>query len=133
VHRAAAVVVESGLTEDGWIPVNPATLETRFPGVFAVGDVTGAPVPRAGVVAEGEASTVADVLTARIAGGPPPAPYAGEVACYIEMGDDTIGKVDVNFLSGAAPVAAFTPPSLATAGDKREFAATRRARWFGLA
>lgn len=131
VHRAPSVVVESGLTEDGWIPVDPATFETRFPDVFAVGDVTSAPVPRAGVVAEGEASTVADVLTARIAGGPPPAPYAGEVICYIEMGDDTIGKVDVNFLSGPAPAAVFTPPSLATADDKREFAATRRARWFG--
>ncbi|MGB6457739.1 MAG: FAD-dependent oxidoreductase [Streptosporangiaceae bacterium] len=132
VHRAPAVVVESGLAEEGWIPVNPATFETRFPGVFAVGDVTSAPVPRAGVVAEGEASTVADVLTARLKGGPPPAPYAGEVICYIEMGDSTIGKVDVNFLSGPAPVAVYTPPSLATADDKRNFAAARRARWFGL-
>jgi sulfide:quinone oxidoreductase len=132
VHRAPSVVVESGLTEDGWIPVDPTTFETRFPDVFAVGDVTSAPVPRAGVVAEGEASTVADVLAARIAGGPPPARYAGEVICYIEMGDDTIGKVDVNFLSGPAPVAVFTPPSLATAADKRAFAAARRARWFGL-
>ncbi len=132
VHRAPAVVVESGLTEDGWVPVDPATFETRFPGVFAVGDVTSAPVPRAGVVAEGEAATVADVLTARLAGGPSPAPYAGEVICYVEMGDDTIGKVDVNFLSGPAPVAAFTPPSLALADDKRGFAATRRARWFGV-
>jgi sulfide:quinone oxidoreductase len=132
VHRAPSVVAESGLTEDGWIPVDPATFETRFPGVFAVGDVTSAPVPRAGVVAEGEAAIVAGVLTARILSGPPPPPYAGEVICYMEMGDDTIGKVDVNFLSGPAPVAVFTPPSLATAEDKRRFAATRRARWFGL-
>jgi sulfide:quinone oxidoreductase len=132
VHRAPSVVAESGLTEDGWIPVDPATFETRFPGVFAVGDVTSAPVPRAGVVAEGEAAIVAGVLTARILSGPPPPPYAGEVICYMEMGDDTIGKVDVNFLSGAAPVAVFTPPSLATADDKRRFAATRRTRWFGL-
>ena len=45
------------------------------------------PVPRAGVIAEGEASTVADVLVAQIKGGPTPAPFAGEVICYIEMGD----------------------------------------------
>ena len=69
---------DSGLTEDGWIPVDPATLATRFPGVYAVGDVTSAPVPRAGVIAEGEASTVADVLIAQINGGPPPAPFAGK-------------------------------------------------------
>ena len=68
VHRAPPVVVESGLTEDGWIPVDPATFATRFPDVYAVGDVTSAPVPRAGVIAEGEAATVADVLIARITG-----------------------------------------------------------------
>ena len=131
VHRAPPVVVQSGLTEDGWIPVDPATFATRFPDVYAVGDVTSAPVPRAGVIAEGEAATVADVLIARIAGGPPPAPYPGEGICYIEMGDDTIGTVDVNFLSGPAPTALFTPPSAEAADDKRRFAAVRRDRWFG--
>jgi sulfide:quinone oxidoreductase len=131
VHKAPPVVVESGLTEDGWIPVDPATLATKFADVYAVGDVTSAPVPRAGVIAEGEASTVADVLVARIKGGPPPAPFAGAVICYIEMGDDTIGKVNVNFLSGPAPTAVFTPPSLEAADDKRQFAASRRERWFG--
>ena len=131
VHRAPPVVVESGLTEDGWIPVDPATLATRFPDVYAVGDVTSAPVPRAGVIAEGEASTVAHVLIARLTGGPPPAPYPGEMTCYIEMGDDTVGTVDANFLSGPAPTAVFTPPSVEVADDKRRFAASRHDRWFG--
>ena len=132
VHRAPQVVVESGLTDDGWIAVNPATLATKFPDVYAVGDITNAPVPRAGVIAEGEASTVADVLVANIKGGPAPAPFAGEIVCYVEMGDQTIGKVNVNFLSGPAPVALFTPPSVEGADEKRQFAATRRQRWFGL-
>ena len=70
-------------------------------------------------------------LVARIAGGPPPAPYPGEGICYIEMGDDTIGTVNVNFLSGPAPTALFTPPSAEAADDKRRFAAVRRDRWFG--
>jgi sulfide:quinone oxidoreductase len=131
VHRAPQVVVDSGLTDDGWIPVDPKTFATKYPGVYAVGDVTSAPVPRAGVVAEGEASTVADVLINQIKGGPAPAPFAGEFLCYIEMGDDTIGKVNVNFLSGPAPTAFFTPPSLEAAGEKAQFAATRRQRWFG--
>jgi sulfide:quinone oxidoreductase len=131
VHCAPQVVVDSGLTEDGWIPVDVKTFATRFPGVYAVGDVTNAPVPRAGVIAEGEASTVADVLIHQLNGGPAPAPFAGEITCYIEMGDDTIGKVNVNFLSGPAPTAVFTPPSLGAAADKAEFAETRRRRWFG--
>jgi sulfide:quinone oxidoreductase len=133
VHVAPAVVVESGLTEDdGWIAVDRATLATKWPDVYAVGDVASAPVPRAGVVAEGEASTVADVLIHRLGGGPAPAPFAGEIMCYVEMGDQTIGRVNVNFLSGPAPVAAYSPPSPAGAEAKRQFAATRRARWFGI-
>jgi sulfide:quinone oxidoreductase len=53
------------------------------------------------------------------------------MTCYIEMGDDTVGTVDANFLSGPAPTAVFTPPSLETADDKRRFAASRHDRWFG--
>jgi sulfide:quinone oxidoreductase len=132
VHRAPQVVVDSGLTDDGWIAVDPATLATKFPGVYAVGDVTSAPVPRAGVIAEGEASTVADVLVAEVRGDPAPPPYPGAITCYVEMGDGTIGKVDVNFLSGPAPTAAFTGPSLKGAAEKQEFGAVRRRRWFGL-
>ena len=132
VHRAPAVVVESGLTEDdGWIAVDAATLATKFPDVYAVGDVASAPVPRAGVIAEGEASTVADVLVHRIKGGPEPAPFAGEIMCYVEMGGGAVGRASVNFLSGPAPVARFIPPSLDGAEAKRVFGATRRRRWFG--
>ena len=131
VHVAPPVVVESGLTEDGWIPVDKATLVTKYPDVYAVGDITSAPVPRAGVIAEGEASTVADVLMHRLGGGSAAAPFTGEIKCYIEMGDETIGRVNVDFLSGPAPTAQYMPPSLEGAEEKRSFAALRRHRWFG--
>lgn len=132
VHCAPPVVVESGLTDDGWIAVDQGTLATKFPDVYAVGDVTSAPVPRAGVVAEGEATTVADVLLARLGGGPAPAPFAGELVCLAEVGDGLVFKVNANFLSGPAPVARLTPPSAAVAEEKRQFGAARRRRWFGL-
>src|SRR5205085_4421427 len=45
VHRAPAVVVESGMTVDGGSPVDPLTLETSFPGVDAVGDVAAVGTP----------------------------------------------------------------------------------------
>lgn len=131
VHRAPAVVVDSGLTEDGWIPVDPATFATRFPGVYAVGDVTSAPVPRAGTIAEGEAATLADVLLAGLKGGSPPPPYSGTAICYIESGGGTVAKVDVDFLSGAHPTALFTAPSAEVAEEKRRFGAVREQRWFG--
>jgi sulfide:quinone oxidoreductase len=131
VHRAPAVVLESGLAEDGWIPVDPATFATRFPDVYAVGDVTSAPVPRAGVIAEGEAVTVADVLIAKLGGGAAPGPYHGTATCYLELGDDLVGRVDVDFFSGPRPSAAFRPPSSELADEKRQFGASRRRRWFG--
>ena len=130
-HVAPPVVVESGLAVDGWIPVDPATFATSFPDVYAVGDVTSAPVPRAGVFAEGEARTVGDVLLERLGNGPVAPPYQGVASCYLEMGDGTVAKVDVNFLGGPAPTGTFNPPSVETAREKAEFGASRIRRWFG--
>ncbi len=131
VHRAPEVVLTSDLAEDGWIPVDPATFATRHPHVFAVGDVTSAPVPRAGGIAEGEAATVADVLVAELTGGPSPVPYDGAGACYVELGDELVGRIDVNFLSYDVPVARFTAPSARLFTEKQEWGAARAARWFG--
>ena len=72
VHRVPQVVVESGLAADayGWVPVNKKTLETNFPGVYAVGDVNGVGTAKAGVFAEGAARVVAAGIIAQLRGGP---------------------------------------------------------------
>jgi sulfide:quinone oxidoreductase len=131
VHCAPQVVLTSDLAEDGWIPVDPATFATRYPNVFAVGDITSAPVPRAGGIAEGEAATVADVLTAELTGGTFAVPYDGASACYVELGDELVGRIDVNFLSYDMPVAKFTAPTAQLFEEKHDWGATRAARWFG--
>jgi sulfide:quinone oxidoreductase len=131
VHAAPPVVEESALAVDGWIPVDPTTFATRFDNVYAVGDITSAPVPRVGVIAEGEAGTVADVIVHRLKGGAEPAPYPGIATCYIEFGGAEVAKFDVNFLGGPTPVGVFFEPSLELAASKQEFGATRRRRWFG--
>jgi len=131
VHCAPDVVLASDLAEEGWIPVDPTTFATRHPGVFAVGDVTSAPVPRAGGIAEGEAATVAEVLISQLTGGSSALPYDGAGACYIELGDDLVGRIDVNFLSYDTPVAKFTAPTPQLFEEKREWGATRASRWFG--
>ncbi|HEX2706413.1 MAG TPA: FAD-dependent oxidoreductase, partial [Solirubrobacterales bacterium] len=74
-HRAPDVVLASGMTTDGYVPVDSETLETRFPGVYAVGDVTTVGVPKAGVFAEGAARVVAAALIARVRGGEGPGAY----------------------------------------------------------
>ncbi len=130
-HRAPQVVVDSGLTKNGWIPVDPATLQTRFPGVYAVGDVTSVGTPKAGVFAEGSAKVVAQVLLAQLQGQPMPPAYDGIGACYIEFGAKRVGRVEVNFLSAPKPTGNFAAPSVSLARDKDEFATSRYARWFG--
>jgi sulfide:quinone oxidoreductase len=130
VHRAPEVVEGSGLTENGWIPVDRGTLATRFPGVYAVGDVTSVGTAKAGVFAEGAARVVAEQLIAQIRGGDAPAPYDGKATCYVEWGDDLVGRVQVDFFSGPSPTGVFSQPSTAITEEKAQFGASRRARWF---
>ncbi|MCY7418422.1 MAG: FAD-dependent oxidoreductase [Chloroflexi bacterium] len=133
VHRVPAVVEASGLAQDGWIPVDRGTLATRFPGVYAVGDVTSVGTPKAGVFAERAARVVADQLIARIRTEQTPPGYDGTGACWIELGAHEVGRVDVDFFSTPGhPTGVFTPPSAITAGEKAAFATSRRSRWFGL-
>jgi sulfide:quinone oxidoreductase len=130
-HRAPDVVLASGMTEDGYIPVESATLATRFPGVYAVGDVATAGVPKAGVFAEGAARIVAETLIAERRGGEGPGPHLGRGTCYIEFGGGRIGSVDIDFLSGPSRTGSFNAPSAAKVAEKERFGASRRARWFG--
>jgi sulfide:quinone oxidoreductase len=130
-HRAPDVVIASGMTEDGYVPVDSATLETRFPGVYAVGDVATAGVPKAGVFAEGAARIVAQAVIARLRGGERPGPHRGRGTCYIEFGRGRVGSVDIDFLSGPSRTGSFNPPSAAKVAEKEHFGSSRRARWFG--
>jgi len=110
--------------------VGPATLATKVPGVYAVGDVCTAGVPKAGVFAEGAAKVVAQHLVAAIQGGVEPEHHLGQGTCYIEFGEGRIGSVDIDFLSGPEKTGNFNPPSAEQMALKEAFGATRRARWF---
>lgn len=130
VHRAPAVVVEAGLTVDGWIPVNPLTLQTSFPGVFAVGDVAAVGTPRAGVFAEGHAAIAAEHISALLRGTTSEAAYGGRGVCYIEFGDEQVAKVDVTFF-GDKKSGELMGPAEDLLAEKAEFGASRIKRWFG--
>ncbi|HJW74708.1 MAG TPA: FAD-dependent oxidoreductase [Thermoleophilia bacterium] len=129
-HRAPDVVLASGMAEDGYVPVKSATLETRFPGVYALGDVATVGVPKAGVFAEGAARVVAASLIASLGRGEPPGAYDGLGSCYVEFGAGRVGRVDVDFLSGPKPTGTFQGPSVALVAEKEHFGSSRRARWF---
>jgi sulfide:quinone oxidoreductase len=131
VHRVPEVISRSGLAVDGWVPVDRANLVTRFPSVYALGDVAGLPMAKAGVFAEAAARVVAADITSRLTGGGPPPPYEGAGDCYVEFGGGRVGKVEANFLGGAAPTARLLEPSAEIAAEKAAFGPARRERWFG--
>jgi len=125
VHRAPAVAVESGLTVDCWIPVDPMTLETSPPGVYAEGDETSVGTPKAGVFAEGQAAVVADAIIGRMRGTSVLAPYDGHVKCCLEFGHDQVARVDVTFRTGDHPTGFMDGPSQELVADKKEFGSSR--------
>jgi sulfide:quinone oxidoreductase len=133
IHRVPQVVRDSGMCRDGWIPVDPVTLETAFPDVYAVGDVTSVGTPKAGVFSERQAGVVADAVISRRRGAEMTSAYDGRGICYLEFGDDQVAKVDVTFHSGEAPSGQFEDPSELLAAEKAQFGTSRIRRWFDRA
>jgi len=116
-HRAPQVVKDAGLTgSSGWVNVDRATLATNFPGVYAVGDITGIPLaigkplPKAGVLAHGQAEVVARNIAAEIRSERADALFTGDGACFVEIGDGRAGYGSGNFYTEPAPQIRLRPP-----------------------
>lgn len=117
-HRAPRVIQSAGLISDsGWISVDRTTLETAFPGVYALGDVVsiplkmGKPLPKAGVFAHGEASVVVRNISREIRGKGKPAQFGGEGECFIETGNGKAGFGRGNFYAEPVPQVKIHPPA----------------------
>lgn len=130
--RAPKTLETSGLLENGFVTVNPKTLETRFPDVYAIGDCAKQGTPKAGVFAEGAARAVAASIIARLNHREAPLTHRGTGSCYIEYGAGRIGRVDIDFSDPDNPTGVYYEPSVALRADKDNFGTSRRARWFGL-
>ena len=116
-HRAPKVVRGSGLVgENGWVSVDRHTLETKYSGVYALGDVVaiplklGKPLPKAGVFAHAEAEVVARNIVRGITGKGEPASFDGEGACFIETGGGKAGMGKGNFYAEPVPQMKLHPP-----------------------
>jgi sulfide:quinone oxidoreductase len=136
-HRPPAVVRESGLVADsGWVSANAQTLETQFPGVYAIGDVVqipmanGKPLPKAGVFAEAMGETVADRIVSAFLGKESDATFKGEGGCYLEVGAGQAMMVQGKFLAAPEPEVMLTDASPEYLVEKRNFEAERLQKWF---
>jgi sulfide:quinone oxidoreductase len=117
-HRAPAVLQRAGLLgASGWIPVDAHTLQTDAPGIFAIGDVTGIPIPsgkalpKAGVFAHREAEVVAENLASEWSGRAPERAFDGVGACFIEAGSGQAGYGSGNFYAAPTPVMRLQAPT----------------------
>lgn len=116
-HRAPAVIRESGLAgESGWMAVDRHTLHTRWPNVYAIGDVVsiplalGKPLPKAGVFAHKEAAVVAENIAHAIADRVQSARFDGHGDCFIETGGGKAGFGGGDFYAEPRPAVRLRPP-----------------------
>lgn len=136
-HRAPWVVREAGLCGDsGWVPVDRHTLETKFPGVYAIGDVTGIPLkmgkplPKAGVFAHGQAEVVAHNIGCAVTGKGKPARFEGHGQCFVETGDGKAGVGKGNFYAEPTPDVKMYNPGRHWHAGKVLFEKDWLRRWF---
>jgi sulfide:quinone oxidoreductase len=119
-HRAPQVVREAGMCdESGWVPVDRGTMETKFPGVYAIGDVTvimltsiGKPLPKAGVFAHKQAEVVAYSIVRAITGKGEESRFTGDGECFIEIGGGRAAFGSGNFYAEPAPRIRLKEPSM---------------------
>ena len=137
-HRAPPVVSDAGLcNESGWVPVDRGTMGTRFPNVFALGDVTGImltsigkPLPKAGVFAHNQAEVVAHNIALAISGKAAERRFTGDGECFIETGDGRAAFGSGNFYADAAPQIQLKPPSVMLHLGKVAYEKYWLFRWF---
>ncbi len=115
-HRSPTAVRQSGLVnEAGWVPVDRATLETKQPEVYAIGDITAIPLPgrwkpdvplmlpKAGVFAHAQAQVVARRIFQQIAGRRAQDSFCADGYCMLEAGEDLAGFAFGNFFAEPSP------------------------------
>ncbi len=135
-HRVPQVLRAAKLADaSGWVSVDPSTLQTRHPHVFAIGDATsirlpvGMFLPKAGVFADEEARVVAENIAAEIAGEAGASRFNGHGFCYIEVGDDMAAYGAGNFYGIPVPTVSLEPPSLRYRVEKHQLERTAQSLW----
>ena len=129
-HRAPDVVIASGMTEDGYVPVargrwrRGSLVSTRSATWQRSGCRRRASSPRCGACGRRR-------LIAAVRGDEGPDGYGGRGSATSSSEPGRVGRVDVDFLSGPKPTGTFREPSGALVTEKKEFGSSRSARWFG--
>lgn len=137
IHRAPAVVKDSGLTnETGWVPIDGKTMKTKFEGVYAIGDITinklpsGMLLPKAGVFAHAQAEVVANNIAVEINKTGELREFDGHGSCFLEMGHGMAAFASGNFYAEPKPVVTLNKPGKTWHWGKVAFEKWWLWKWF---
>ena len=135
-HTAPAAVRDSAVAgPGGWIPVDPATLATHVPGVWAIGDNTalilsnGKPLPKAATFAEGEGAAAAHQVARYLGYDVPDTRFTGVGGCYVEIGGALAAKGEGEFLASPSPLVTLHGPNADFHEEKQLQEREWLARW----
>lgn len=109
-HRSPSVISSSSLAnEAGWIPVDPNSMQTRYPQVFAIGDNaaikigSGMMLPKAGGFAHDQAEIVAHNIATAVNGGHQIKQFTGSGYCFLEIGQGRAAFATGDFYAQPTP------------------------------
>jgi len=118
-HQCPDVIKATSLVgNSGWVEVNRNTMETAFPDVYAIGDITAIPLemkrplPKAGVFAHYQAEVVAHNILRKISGNEPDKKYDGYGQCFLEIGAGQAGYAGGNFYNSPLPDVKMKKPGI---------------------
>lgn len=99
------------LAADGWIEADKATLRhTRYPNVFAVGDIAGVPRGKTAASVKWQVPVVVDNLVAETAGRAPSRTYNGYTSCPMVTGIGKAMLIEFDYEGTLTPSFPFIAP-----------------------
>lgn len=130
---------EPAVTLDGpgWIEVDAVTMQTRHPGIFAIGDTTvvtspsGRPLPKAAIFARNGAAAAAINALHYLGLADSATSLSGEGYCYLDTGGGSSALGRGNFFTVPHPAIHLSPPSKQLHHDKQDEERQWRAFWEG--
>ena len=134
-HKAPQSVYDSGFAKEGeFISVN-RDCKTMFDNIYAIGDVTSMmvtdsiAVPKAGIFAEEQGITVAKNIIAKIIHEKEKAIFDGKGGCFVELGTNQAGYIEVDMFSQPTPLTLLKNPTIQHMQEKERFEADRLEKW----
>jgi sulfide:quinone oxidoreductase len=119
----------------GWISVDANTMQTSYPGIFAIGDTTivtspsGRPLPKAAIFAKNGAKAAAVNVLHYLGMTQTTTPLSGEGYCYLDTGGHAAALGKGNFFTTPHPAIHLSAPSAQLHREKQDEERDWRATW----